>query len=165
MKKTLQLTVVLFVLSCDGGLQLPPLVDPGFGGTITFERNTWPPSDSLVNLWLVASKIYPLDSVSVFAGIFSDPPQVFAYPGLDKNLPFFVDSVQYSFALPPGAYRYVAVLQRFRDELNIRSFRVVGVYSSQAKPAEPLTVTVRDFEHVAGINLHVNFHQLPPQPF
>lgn len=165
MKYLVAIFLALIFLSCEGGLEPPPLVEPGFGGTITFVRDSWPPRDSLVNLWIVASQIYPLDSVKIFAGIFSDPPTIFVYPSFGESLPLFVVSASYDFFLPPAVYRYVAVLQQTHSDINIRNFRVVGVYASPSNPAEPGQVTVRDFAFVPNINIHVDFHKLPPQPF
>lgn len=153
------------LLSCGPGLTPPPDVEPGFSGTIHFEPSTWPPQDSLYSLWIVASQIYPLDSVKIFAGLFSTPPSIFVHPGFTASLPFFVDSVSYSFPLPPGTYRYVGVLQQFREEISIRSLRVVGLYGTETVPPQPVEVRVNDFEFVEGINMRVNFHKLPPQPF
>ena len=157
------LTVILF-LSCEGGLAPPP-VEPGFGGTISFVAGTWPSPDSLVNLWVVASQDYPLDSVTVFAGIFANPPRIYVYPSLTANLPFDVDSAPYTFLLPPGEYKYIAVIQRFKDEINAGALRVVGVYSMASNPSLPRSIIIHDFEFIEQVNISVNFHQLPPQPF
>ncbi len=159
------LVLVPLLLACDGGLAPPPLVEPGIGGTVTFAQNTWPPRDSLVNLWIVASQVYPLDSAKVFAGIIANPPTIYIYPALDRSLPLYVDSLQYTFPLPPATYRYIAVLQRHRDELSIRSLRVVGLYTAGGNSSQPNVVTVRPFEFVGSINIHVDFHNPPPQPF
>jgi hypothetical protein len=168
MRVILVSVLALFILSCDGGLAPPPLVEPGFGGTITFLRSTWPSRDSLVNLWLVASQEYPLDSVKIFTGIFSNPPRIYIYPGFDRNLVDFdnpVDTLSYEFFLPPGEYKYICVLHRFKNEINARAIRVVGLYGTATNPPQPIPVVVRDFEFVKPINITVNFHQLPPQPF
>jgi len=42
---------------------------------------------------------------------------------------------------------------------------VVGVYSETGTPGIPKTVTVREFEVISGVNLTVDFYNLPPQPF
>ncbi len=165
MKYLLAIVVVLVLLSCEGGLEPPSLVEPGFGGTITFVRETWPPRDSLVNLWLIASQLYPLDSIKVFTGIFSNPPLIYIYPALDQNLPLFVDAASYSFPLPPAEYKYIAVIQHFKSDISAQALRVVGLYGSGSNPQQPLAVTVRDFEFVNDINITVNFYKLPPQPF
>jgi len=169
MRSTALIACVLLLLSCalscDGGLAPPSLIEPGFGGTISFTSGTWPPPDSLVNLWLVASQDYPLDSVTVFTGIFSNPPRIYVYPSLDTNLPFNIDTVSYSFLLPPANYKYIAVIQRFKNEINARALRVVGLYGTATIPPEPISVSVRDFEFMKNINIVVNFHNPPPQPF
>jgi hypothetical protein len=157
--------MVIVLLSCDGGLAPTPIIDPGFGGTITFVHSTWPPRDSLVNLWIVASQDYPLDSITVFAGIFSNPPRIYAYPNLAQNLPFNVDTLSYAFHLPPANYKYIVVIQRFRNELNARALKVVGLYGRQDDPQQPRSLSLHDFEFINGININVNFYKLPPQPF
>jgi hypothetical protein len=165
MRSIVLLLPVIVLLSCDGGLAPTPIIDPGFGGTITFASNTWPPRDSLVNLWLVASQDYPLDSVTVFSGIFSNPPRIYVYPNLTQNLPFNVDTVSYAFHLPPSDYRYIVVIQRFRNEINARALKVVGLYGTTADAQLPQSILVHDFEFKTGVNINVNFHKLPPQPF
>lgn len=165
MKYFAVIAIIVLFYSCDHGLAPPPAVEPGFGGTVYFAKGTWPPQDSLVNVWIFASQIYPLDSVKIFAGLLSNPPTIFVYPALDGNLPFFVDSVSYSFKLPPATYRYIGVLQRFQNEINVRSIRVVGLYSTNENPPLPIPVTVGDFQFVSGVSINVNFHKLPPQPF
>ena len=165
MRILLALGCTVLVLSCEPGLSPPPDVEPGFGGTVYFERATWPPADSLYNLWIFASQVYPLDSVKIFAGLFSTPPTIFLYPGFTASLPFFVDSLSYAFNLPAATYQYVGVLQQFRDEISVRSLRVVGVHGAGTNPSQPLEVRVDDFQFLQGVNIRVNFHKLPPQPF
>lgn len=165
MRNTLFSLLAIALLACDGGLALPPDVEPGFGGIIRFAPGTWPPRDSLNNLWLFASQIYPIDSNKVFAGILGSPPTIFLYPSIEQNLPYYEDSIAYSFNVPPSTYPYVGVIQRFADDLNIRSFRVVGVYATSANPPAPISIVVRDFQFVTDISFTVNFHNPPPQPF
>ena len=157
--------VAVLLLSCEPGLSPPQGVEPGFGGTIVFQKGTWPPADSLFNLWVFASQIYPLDSTKVFEGLFADPPAIYLYPAIDQNIPFFVDSLSYAFSLPPASYRYVGVLQRFAYEISVRSLRVVGVYGTNDDPPLAIPVIVSQSQFVGGINIRVNFHKLPPQPF
>lgn len=165
MNRNLLLIGLLAALaSCEDGLKPPPNVEAGFGGIITF--SFWPPRDSVKNLWLFASQLYPLDSVKIIQGLFSSPPSIFLYPAFDRSLPYSVDSVEYKFApLPAGRYRYIGVIQQFNDVLSVRSFRVVGVYQNPSDTTQPGEVEFREFEFVPGINLHVNFRQPPPQPF
>ncbi|MGB2869386.1 MAG: hypothetical protein WBD36_13105 [Bacteroidota bacterium] len=169
MKKLLPYFALLFFLSCDHGLELPPLIEPGFGGTIRFAQGTWPPatSDSLQNLWLFASQIYPLDSTNVLAGLTSNPPKIYVYPSLVENLPFFVDSVVYAIHVPPGTYRYIGVIQRYKPGLisDVSNYRIVGIVEDPTTPGQPRSIAVRDYEFSAGVDISVDFYHLPPQPF
>lgn len=169
MKRLLPYFTLLLFLSCDHGLELPPLVEPGFGGTIHFVQATWPPatSDSLQSLWLFASQIYPLDSSNVVAGLTSDPPRIYVYPSLTGNLPFFVDSVLYAIHVPPGLYRYIGVIQRYRPGslTDTKNYRIVGVFEDPATPGQARSLTVREYEFSSGVDVYVDFYHLPPQPF
>ncbi len=165
MKKVIVLSSFLFFLSCDGGLQPPPLVEPGIGGTIYFAKDSWPGPDSLFSVWLFASQIYPLDSSSIFSGILTPPFKIFLYPALTQSLPFGVDSVNYTFKLPPGTYKYIGVMHQFRLLVSIQSFQVVGYLQTSANPPEPRSLLVRDQEFIQGVNINADFRHLPPQPF
>ncbi len=165
MKQLVFLALTILFLSCDHGLAPLPPVEPGFGGTIYFAKGTWPPADSLVNLWIFASQVFPLDSAKVFGGLFSNPPTIYLYPALDKSLPLFGDSVSYSFNLPPATYFYVGVLQRTANDINIRSMKVVGMYGTSGDPPLPIPVVVSDVDFLTGIDIRVNFRKPPPQPF
>jgi hypothetical protein len=164
-KRASVLITAIFCLSCDHGLAPPPSVEPGFGGTLYFEKGTWPPADSLVNLWVVASQVYPLDSNKVFQGLLSNPPTVYVYPSFDKNLPYFVDSVSYYFKLPVAAYKYISVLQRFNNDVAVSALRVVGLYGTNDTPPIPIPVIVNEGSFTPGIDIRVNFRKPPPQPF
>lgn len=165
MKRLPLVAIAVLLLSCDHGLAPPPSVEPGFGGTVYFERGTWPVADSLVNLWVFASQVYPLDSTKVFQGLLSSPPTIFLYPSFGTNLPLFVDSVPYSFALPPSTYKYVGVIQRVANDVNVRSLRVVGLYGTNDSPPLPIPVVINDADFITGIDIRVNFRKPPPQPF
>ena len=169
MKSASFLIIAVFFLSCDHGLAPPSAVEvnvePGFGGTLYFEKGTWPSPDSLFDLWVFASQVYPLDSTLVFQGLFSDPPTIYLYPAINKDLPFFVDSVSYSFKLPAAKYKYVGVIQRFAADFTVRTLRVVGLYGTNATPPVPIEVTVREGEFTSGITFRINFRKPPPQPF
>ncbi|MFH0992170.1 MAG: hypothetical protein V1799_19390 [bacterium] len=175
MLKKKSLPIILFLAlslgfaACDGGLE-PPTEDsitqePGISGLITFEKNTWPPADSLIGMWIFASQLYPLDSVLILTGLFSDPPKILLYPDLSTSLPLYVDSISYRFKLPPGLYRYIGIIQQMKPELAVRSLRVVGVYASTADPSQPVSVSIGNSQLVRNINFHINFYKIPPQPF
>jgi len=165
MRRVALVAMACVALACEPGLTPPPDVEPGFGGVVRFERGTWPPRDSLVNLWIFASQIYPLDSAKIFAGLFSNPPSIYIYPSFTDNISLYVDSVTYAFKVPPATYRYVGVLQRFKDEITPRALRVVGVYVDRPNSMQPGEVHVRPYEFLRNIDINVNFHKLPLQPF
>jgi hypothetical protein len=164
-KSVLFLILAFFLVSCDHGLAPPPSVEPGFGGTIYFEKGTWPSPDSLNSLWLFASQVYPLDSSKVVSGLLSDPPTIYLYPASDRSLPSNVDSVSYTFNLPLATYKYIGVIQRFANDLNVHSLRVVGLYGTSDSPPVPIPVIVSDGTFTPGVTFTVNFRKPPPQPF
>jgi hypothetical protein len=158
----------LLFLSCDAGLAPPPPVELGFSGTVYFTPGSWP-KDSLYNLWIFASEIYPLDSAKVYSGLFSVPSTIFLYPSINKSFPLNeVDSIPYSFPLNSGTYEYVGVIQQVSPDLinlGIRVFRVVGFYKDSTNRSQPGTVQVNDNYQVKGVNINVDFRNPPPQPF
>jgi len=159
----------LLLASCDEGLAPPPPVELGFSGTVYFTPGSWPQADSLVGLMIFASKIYPLDSATVYNGLFSTPPTIYVYPSLSGTLlPVSSDTLPYSFPLSAGTYKYIGVIQQISTDLftyGIRVFRVVGFYKDSTNLTQPGSVTVKDNSQVKGINLQVDFRNPPPQPF
>lgn len=155
---------LLLLISCEGGLTVPPDIEPGIVGRLSAPVS-WPPQiDSVKTLWIFASQIYPLDSSKVVAGIFNG--QILLYPALDQTLPYGFTSLDYNFPLTPATYYYVGVLQRFGDLLlDPKSYRVVGVYENPQNPSEPGVITIREFQVMTGINITINFLNPPPQPF
>ncbi len=158
---------LLVVAGCDGGLAPTTPMGPAFAGTVTFDVSSWPSPDSVVNLWIFASALYPLDSTKVFSGILTGAILIFPAPDTsnitDVRTP--VSSVDYFYRIPAGRYPYVGVIQRLRADFNVRSFRVVGVYPDPADTLLPRTLVVREGEVVRDVNMFVNFSQPPPQPF
>lgn len=158
----------LLLAACDGGLAPSPPVELGFSGTVYFAPGTWP-SDSLVNLWIFASQVYPLDSAKVYSGLFASPTTIFLYPSITESLkPFYADSIPYSFPLHSGTYKYIGVIQQTDADLaglGIRVFRVVGFYKDPLNPLLPGVVEVNNSLQVKGININVDFRNPPPQPF
>ena len=163
MKKFLAFTIILpFVLSCDEGLTLPPDVEPGIEGMLTVS-GPWAHPDSIDAIWLFASQIYPLDSALVISGIFQGKIEIF--PSLAGSLPIGFDTLSFSFELTPATYPYIGVMQWINsNSLDLENFRVVGVYSDPIS-GQPLSVQVGDYEIRRGINISVDFYNLPPQPF
>lgn len=163
MKLLLVISASIILWSCDGGLTLPPDVQPGIEGTISVS-GPWPLADSVKSLWIFASQIFPLDSSKVVAGIIDGRISVF--PSVSETLPYNVNLQQFNMPLLPGTYYYIGVLQRHGDNLvNPDSYTVVGVLWDESNPSNPRTVTVGDFQVISGLTIQVDFHNLPPQPF
>jgi hypothetical protein len=158
----------LLFAACDGGLAPPPPVELGFSGTVHFTPGSWP-TDSLISLWIFASKVYPLDSAKVYSGLFTTPNTIFLYPSVTQSLPLSeVDSLSYSFPLSSGTYKYIGVIQQVSPDLinrGIRIFRVVGFYKDSTNSSQPGIVIVNDNYQVKGVNIDVDFRNPPPQPF
>jgi hypothetical protein len=155
----------LLLAACDGGLAPPPPVELGFSGTVYFTPGSWP-TDSLFNLWIFASQIYPLDSAKVYSGLLGSQTTIFLFPSISQSLPLSeVDSMSYSFPLQSGTYRYVGVIQHVSPDFSIRAFRVVGFYKNPTNLSQPGTVEVNESAQVKGINIDVDFRNPPQQPF
>lgn len=170
MRKILLALCAVVYLSCDGGLSPTPPPKPGISGTVYFAKGSWPDTtssaDSLSNLWIFASQVYPLDSVLVINGLFSSPPTIFLYPSIADNLPFYVDSVNFTFELPVELYKYIGVIQHISpDYSSVRTLRVVGFAKDTVDALKPMQVKVYDGQVAAGIIIKVDFHNPPPQPF
>ena len=113
------LLLVLLFIACDGGLAPSTSIESGFSGTIYFAKNTWPPKDSLFNLWLFASKNIPSDSESIFFGILAGT--IYFYPSFTESLPLKpIDSLSYEMHIPADVYQYVGVIQQFDSVLAVQ---------------------------------------------
>jgi hypothetical protein len=168
MKHFVLIILCLLLAACDGGLAPPPPLELGFSGTVYFTPGSWPPTDSLFSLKIFASQVYPLDSAKVVSGLFQTPNTIFLYPSLSGSLPFFIDSLSYSFPLRSGTYKYIGVIQQTNSDLashGIRVFRVVGFYKDPTNLSQPGTVEVNESARMKEINIDVDFRNPPPQPF
>jgi hypothetical protein len=168
MKHLVLIILCLLLAACDAGLAPPPPIELGFSGTVYFTPGSWP-TDSLINLWIFASQIYPLDSAKVYSGLFTNPSTIFLYPSINQSLPLSeVASIPYSFPLRSGTYKYVGVIQQVSPDLinrGIRVFRVVGFYKDPTNLSQPGTVEVNESTRMKEINIDVDFRNPPPQPF
>ncbi len=158
---------VCLLMACNAGLEPTPPLDPGFAGQVRFVPGTWPSADSLaqIQLWIFASRNIPHDSAAIVNGILTTPFTIFLYPSLSTPLPTGIDSLEYTFHLPTGAYAYVGVLQHHGTDFAITSFKVVGMYQDPGFPNVPRPLTVSDVALTQDVNITVDFHQPPPQPF
>jgi len=163
---TAALIIVMTLTRCDGGLA-PPVADkPGFGGTIRFVRSSWPPADSIFGLWMFTSQNVPSDSSAIFAGLFSDPPTIYLYPGLTASLSEVpVDSVSYAIYPAAATYVYTGIIQQMTPAISAGGLRVVGLYQKPGPGFVPETLRVVASEFITGIDINVDFQNPPPQPF
>ncbi len=154
---------MLCIAGCDEqGLNPHDVVEPGFGGTITYISKK-PPADSIRDLRIVAVPYFPVDTLfqplilKVIEGVipFSD------------DLRQTVDSgktVHYDFFVKPKTYYYVAIVQQFGIDV-FSQWKVVAVYSSTGNDSIPTPVIITDGVFKRNINFTVDFYNLPPQPF
>lgn len=154
------------MFACDHGIDpgepednSTPTNPTGIEGKIYYQN--WPPLDSLYNLKLVVFKNYPPgDIVGEVTG-----GSAIAYPEvLDENLPYNVDSTNYTLELSSGIYEYIAVAQQYGPYLFL-DWRAVGQYDTTLQDSIPTAITVIDDSMLSKINIYVDFDSLPGQPF
>jgi hypothetical protein len=153
--------VLLFALaSCDHGLG--PIVEDastrtGFGGTIRVV-SPWPPADSLIDFRVVAFRHYPPTSIV----------QDFLEGRLEFSEPLSVNVSEQRYQIEKdtlsGDFVYIVVAQQYGPNA-FENWRVVAVYSVPGTPFTPATVSLTRGRFVENVDLTVDFHHLPPQPF
>ena len=148
--------VIICFVSCDQGLAPVSLSVPpsGIRGFVYF--NHWPPADSVVDLRLAALRNPP--SSNLINEVLQGKAQ---FTG--SLTPYGADSIAYTLILNPGKYVYVGVAQQFGPNIE-QDWRVVGVYHAVGESVNPDSVTVPVDSIVSGINVYVDFNNIPPQP-
>jgi hypothetical protein len=147
---------------CDHGLEPAEENErTAISGTITYQN--WPPADSLKDLRLVVFKQYPPTDIlmTVLSG------QAVVYPPIGSSgLPMNVDSYDYTMDIPAGVYEYTAVAQQYGDSIET-DWRAVGQYDTTGTGLDtiPTTLNVIENQILGNINITVDFHNLPYQPF
>ncbi|MDE3057846.1 MAG: hypothetical protein KGJ59_07810 [Bacteroidota bacterium] len=162
MKRTyLFILLALALAGCDKGIAPNPNAKTGFNGSVYFMDA---PADTIFDLRVVAVPYYPIDTsvntliTKVLNGIIPFTP---------SSLPTVVDSgfvATYELDVPAKEYDYVAVVQRFGGNY-FHDWRVLSFYGFDATSPVPKTVAVHDGEFLTKIDMTVDFHHLPPQPF
>jgi len=151
---------VIALGSCEHGLapsgDETGLLVPGFGGTITVV-SSWPPIDSLNILAVVAFRNFPPKNI---LEEFNNGTLLF-YDGIKAN-----ENVQ-SFEIHKeglsGIFEYIVVAQQYGAN-PFTDWRVVGVYHS-GDVTKPTPVNLGPGVFRTGVNIDVDFYNLPPQPF
>ena len=141
---------------CGDGLS-PELGLVGMEGTITVV-STFPPLDSLVTLRIVAARKYPpQDIVTEYSAgrlLVSDA--------------LTLDARTQTFQLRQGdlkgVFEYVCVAQQYGPN-PFSQWRVVGVYSVTGDKTAHSAIDFGSGRYLRGIDIRVDFYDLPPQPF
>ncbi|MBM4168322.1 MAG: hypothetical protein FJ215_04105 [Ignavibacteria bacterium] len=163
MKKIFSILPLVFLVACDPGLTLPEETQPGIAGTIVFQ-GPWPPADSLHDLRVIASPIFPIDTTKTNLMFLVLQGIIQVYPALgESGLPYDVSAIDYEFRLPRGEYKYVAVFQQYASSLV--AWRPVGVYTAGKAGFTPVAIRIDGNEMLRGISINVDFRNLPPLPF
>ena len=160
--------IVLFValFSCDKGLgpsstttqQQPPPPMGYMTGLVRFQH--WPPADSLFDLRIVSFRSFPPGNILLEVQL----GRAIVYPSLGdpSHLPFYVDSLRYTYSLPTGEFQYVVVAQRFGPGITT-DWRAVGQYDIDSSVAGPSAVAIAANDTVFGVDISVDFDN-PPSP-
>jgi hypothetical protein len=159
------LLLILFLNSCDHGLEPRPPETSGFSGTIYF-NSSWP--DSVKRSFLV---------------VFENPllePTDFTIENLkflSREIPLGVQSHEFSSLdsayippnpgpFPSGLYAYVAVVQQSTENLSLarKDWFVSGIYYALGDTINPATMVIPESTFVKNINIRVDFNNPPTQP-
>ncbi len=161
MKKIVFSLFILCVLAvgCDKGLS--PITEvTGISGTISFEN--WPPPDSLLDLRIVAFRQFPPQNI--VTDILSQ--QAITYPALGDStrIPRNIQNFDFQFTLPPDTFRYVVVAQQYGPNI-LTDWLAAGQYVINPADSLPSTVIIKQGRLLKDVNINVDFHHLPIQPF
>lgn len=168
MKSGLWIIVALGTLAggCDDGVKPP--ADGGGGGSTspsafsgTIHYRNWPVADSLVDLRIVAFKVFPPGDIvsEVLQG------RAVVYPPLGDTalVPFRVDSLRYVAPAAVATYQYVVVAQQYGPNI-LTDWRPVGQYDLDTILTVPSPVVVAAGDTTRNININVDFQHPPPLP-
>jgi hypothetical protein len=155
-RPALVLVISIVIASCDFGLT-PVVQDPGFEGTIRI-RSAWPPADSVQTFVVIAFRSYPpgniLEEVLSGRALYSEP--------LKKDTSVVHYRIQRADLM--GSFSYVVVAQQYGPDIQA-NWKVVGVYTTTGDNTRPSPVDLAGGMYVKGVDMDVDFYNLPPQPF
>ncbi|HTO93060.1 MAG TPA: hypothetical protein VMM80_01770 [Bacteroidota bacterium] len=147
--------------------ELGPVDTPsGFSGTIRFRH--WPSADSLHDMRIVAFVSFPTDSAGILPTLLAGGGAV--YPAIGTKFPTMVDSLPYLFTtasgtnLQVGTYAYVIVAQQYGPNV-LADWRPVGVYAAAPGTFLPAALRVVLHHVQEGVDMDVDFSNLPPKPW
>ena len=147
-------------IGCTHGLEPLPL-QSGFGGTVRF-ISAWPPADSVVDLRVVAFYKYPPSNI--FGEVINGQAKVYPAIGPGTSLKLPLDSVAYTFTLDSAStFQYVVVALQYGSNITT-DWKVVGAYGYSHGAGSPKSVIVPDNSFINGIDIDVDFKNVPPTP-
>ncbi len=160
------ITIIVFILcsliSCDHGVD-PKNEDKilqGISGTIYFEN--WPQQNTLLDLRLIVFSIYPPGDI--FTEVTQGRAVVHPALGSSNNLPYNVDSTDFTVELNTGTYEYIVIAQQF-DTNVLEDWRAVGQYDTTSFDTIPTPIEIISNSIYSDMNIYVDFDSLPGQPF
>jgi len=156
-------SLIFLISGCDKGIEPAAQAPTGFSGTVSF-KGIWPTGIKRTHVVVFSHLI---QSSADF------PP---------PNLSFVVDSIPYGsttftynsvndsfisiFNLAPGDYKYIIVAQSKTPSISTdrKDWTVVGVYTTNGDQSQPGIMSIIDGIITPGIDINVDFNNLPPQP-
>jgi hypothetical protein len=169
-KSLLNMKIAVFLLmiilsyisfSCDNGLKPPEESKPKTGLSGTIYYSNWPPADSIKLLKVVFFKTFPPNDI--FNEVINGNART--YPeALPEGLPLDVTSTDYEIELTAETYEYITVAQQYGPDV-LSQWRAVGQYNTHPGDSLPTAVTVIKDSLLQGIDIYVDFNDLPVQHF
>ena len=159
---TILILFFLTMFSCNHGLQ--PTEEntskvSGISGTIRYIN--WPSEENLYDLRLIVFDRYPPGNIFDELGA----KRAHVYPAIgETGLPFYVDSTNYVMELDSGYYEYVVLAQQYGSNV-FQDWLAAGQYDTLLIDEIPTPIQVRSGEILEHVDIHVDFDNLPPQPF
>lgn len=155
-------TVILF--GCDKGIAPGEPAGPsGFSGKIIF-NGTWPSGIKRTHLVVFKNEIKDTSdffppNLSFVSDSIPYGSSIFNFNSLTNN---FLPALQFN----PGSYSYVAVAQSKTENISLRrkDWFVVGIYCVNNDQAKPAALTIHAGKITEGVNINVDFNNVPPQP-
>ena len=92
------------------------------------------------------------------------------YPSIGTKFPSYIDSLEYVFTTRTGTnlqvknYSYVIIAQQYGPNV-LNDWQPAGVYSTTTGSFDPAPVRVLLHRVSPGIDINVDFRNLPPKPW
>lgn len=155
-----------FISGCDKGIEpADELVvgQMGFSGKVTFTGN-WPQGIKRTHIVVFKNIIqsandFGLPNLSFVIDSIPYRSTSYTYNSIDNNYISF-------FTLSPGNYNYVVVVQSKVLDLSLerKDYTVVGIYYNGNDFSKPGTMKIQNGVITTGVDINVDFNNLPPQP-